>query len=867
MQRIFYLRAFKKYSKERSEKNSFGLVWNATLFFICFSMTFIMRLVLNPEGAHLPFLSYPLVAVVLVFFWRKIAVKTPEVQDFFVAFEYILGLSFACHLQMVRGDYFAFFVYFLIAICCAALLLVQPVFLWCAQVIGAIAFFVCARVSLGSITAAGLIAIGATLVIGILLGMLVWFTRMESISFSNELYSIANAADERFVGEKSSSFEALPREHGTPIEKTIQRRKSFTVVFNLSKERVEMVRENNVFSLKPGMDWDEVKNRILRCAGNPETYRTVEKFLSNAKITEEYKREDYRRTVSGVFNTYNGDRMWLNLESNLRPHPVTGAIMSTLVIEDVTEDMTVAEILKKLIINDYEILMCINRNHSNTLTYRVSGDGIVKGYTRGDYETEMVSYVTDCIADYDRERALKCGHLRQVYEELREKDVYEFVVDENLNGEIRTKRVVFSYLTPNKRTVIMQVQDITDNIKKNNETKRTLEAALEQANAANNIKIEFLSRMSHEMRTPMNAIMGLSTLIEDEVNNPEALRDYVAKIKNSSDFLLQLINDVLDMSYLEDGKMKLSEEEVSIREIMESVENLIAPMCKAKNLNYINRSDVPINTVIKTDKLRLTQIFINLLDNAVKYTNDGGRVEFNSYVVGERNGRMFYRFVVKDSGIGMSEEFVEHIFEPFSQEKESNKQCLNGTGLGLPITKGIVSMLGGNLSVSTKKDVGSTFVVDLDFDVVKEAPKVDEIADVDVDYLDGKRILVVEDNEINREIAVAILNKKGMLTDTAVNGREAVEMYDNAADLYYDAVLMDIRMPVMNGLEATRAIRKLKKPDAAIVPIIAMTANAFSDDISLSVHSGMSEHLSKPINPQLLYETLVKTIVAASKKK
>ncbi|MCQ2519337.1 MAG: ATP-binding protein [Lachnospiraceae bacterium] len=864
--KVVDLRAFKKYAQERSRKNSFGLLFNAIMFVGLFGMDFLMRLFTDPESAHYPFLAYPLVGLILWLIWKTIIIKTPKVQDLYVALEYILGVSFACHLELVREDYGAFFVFFLVMVCCASTLLIQPLLVVLAQAVGSVMFYICTRIALGEVSVAGIISIVGTGIIGILLGFLCWFVRVQSMAFSNELNYIANAADERFVGDRNDYYDNVSDNDGVGLEKTISKRRKFTVIFNLTKEHLETVKDKNVFNLKPMMDWEDLTTRILRCAANAETYKSMEAFLNGERFSTEFKEGSYKRTASGIFNTYSGDRMWLNFEMSLRPHPVTGEVMCTLIVEDITNDRILIEIFKKLVINDYELLMCINRTKRNTVAY-VASDSEVKCYAAGDYETEMVRYITGNVAEYDRERAIKNSHLRTITEKLREQDVYEFVMDECHDGEIYTKRVAYSYLTENKRTIILQLQDITDSVKKNNETKETLEKALEQARNANNVKVDFLSRMSHEMRTPMNAIMGLSNLLEDEADNPETLKEYVSKIKSSSDFLLQLINDVLDMAYLEDGKMNFSFEEISHAEMFKAVENLIAPMCREKNIEYINRTDVAAGTVIKADKLRLMQIFINLLDNAVKYTPKGGRVEFNCYDLGERNDRGFFRFIVKDNGVGMSEEFMKHLFEPFTQESSSNQQSLNGTGLGLPITKGLVEKYGGSLSVTSKKDMGSTFVVDLDFELVKEKTGSPQPAEADLGSLDEKRVLVVEDNEVNREIVDALLTKKGMMVENATNGQEALDKYEASEDYFYDAILMDIRMPVMSGIETTKQIRSMLRRDARSIPIIAMTANALSDDVALSNHSGMNEHLSKPINPQILYDTLLKCIAANNHEK
>ncbi len=860
---FFNLNAFYKYKKEIDKKNISGLWASVTLFLTVIFVDLIMRLILGPESVRLEFFVYAAVCLGLTFLWVFTRDRHPKAQDWFLIIEYIFSFTFACHCQLIYKDYRPFPIYVIIAIMIACLVLMNPFFLILGQVEGAIAYTICYYISFGGkVEPLGLVIIAAGFGIAVLAGLLLWYVRIENIAFTNEINYIATGSDDRFA-DGSKAFWEGGIKYGLLKEDDVSKRKTFTIVFNYTKNKLDSVRENNIFDLKPLMDWDEMGRRILRYAGDPKTYRSFEQFLKLDKEKLDSISNAGKRTLTGNFNIRGGDRMWLSFELSLRPHPISGEIMCTLIIEDVTEDHILTAILSKLIAHDYDMVMCVERGKYNSLIFRVRDDNEVKGTLAGDYETEMVTYITERVADYDRERALKSCHLKNVFEELKSRDTYEFVVDEHIIGEdeMRKKHFMFSYLDVNKRFLIVLEQDVTDLVRKDTEARKKLEVALSEANAANNIKTEFLSRISHEMRTPMNAIMGLASLMEDEIGNPDRLENYIAKMKASSDFLLQLINDMLDMAGIEEGHINILENDFTYKELINTVNTLIEPLCIQKNLTYTCISEIADNTVIKSDKLRVTQIFMNLLGNAVKYTHPGGRVEFNAYNVGERDGRAYYRFVIKDNGIGMSEGFLEHMFEPFTQELENNRESLNGTGLGLSVTKGIVDALGGTISVTSKKDVGTTFVVDLNFvaAVPRDVEKA-EVVELNMDELKGRKILVAEDNEINREIAVAILGRKDIIAETASNGAEAVEKFINSREDEYDVILMDIRMPKMNGLEATRKIRGLNRRDAQRVPIIAMTANAFSDDISLSAHSGMNAHLSKPINPDLLYETILKEL-------
>lgn len=533
--------------------------------------------------------------------------------------------------------------------------------------------------------------------------------------------------------------------------------------------------------------------------------------------------------------------------------------------------------------------------------------------------------------------------------------------------------------------VMVVSKEITGQVKKQMEQTQALQDALMEAQHANNAKTTFLSNMSHDIRTPMNAIIGFTTIAVSHIDNREQVRDCLQKVLSSSNHLLSLINDILDMSRIESGKVQIKEQECNISELMHNLVNIIQPQVKAKQLElFIDTYDI-INEDVFADSLKLNQMFVNLISNAVKYTPAGGTVGFriiqkNTY----RRGYGDYIFIITDNGIGMSPEFVEHIFEPFERESSTTKTGIQGTGLGMAITKNIVDMMGGKISVESEKGKGSTFTVELSLklqDIVKEAEKIKELVGlralvVDDDFdtcasvskmlkqigmraewttsgreaayraksafeegdsyhtyivdwqmpetsgietarrirgavgheapiiiltaydwsdieeeakaagitafcakplfmsdlksvllvanklvekeeesaawmqadFKGKRVLLVEDNELNREIAEEILEETGFVVESAPDGTDAVEMMKKAEEGYYDAVLMDVQMPIMDGYEATRTIRALPRKDVRTLPIIAMTANAMDEDKEAALKNGMTAHIAKPID-------------------
>ena len=395
-----------------------------------------------------------------------------------------------------------------------------------------------------------------------------------------------------------------------------------------------------------------------------------------------------------------------------------------------------------------------------------------------------------------------------------------------------------------------------------NKLRMAAEDALHVAESANKAKSTFLSNMSHDIRTPMNAIIGFTTLALSSITEQEKVKDYLGKILSSSNHLLSLINDILDMSRIESGKVVLEEQETNLAVLADELEHLLSEQAKAQGLELkVDYSKLRDRDVF-CDKTRLNQVLLNLLSNAVKFTPAGGHVSFTLTQLEQLSpGKGVYEIRVKDDGIGMTAKFAKRVFEPFERERTSTVSKIQGTGLGMAIAKNIIDMMGGTIDLHTKKGEGTEFVLRLEL-VLQTQPKPVEakqqelLPEASSEYFAGKRLLLVEDNELNREIACMILCKYGFELETAENGQEAVEMVAAAAPGYYDLVLMDIQMPIMDGHEATRRIRALENPELAKVPIVAMTANAFDEDRRAAKDCGMNGFISKPINMQEVIQAL-----------
>jgi len=541
--------------------------------------------------------------------------------------------------------------------------------------------------------------------------------------------------------------------------------------------------------------------------------------------------------------------------------------------------------------------------------------------------------------------------------------------------------------------VMVVMKEITESVRKQKEQTQALQDALMQAQHANRAKTTFLSNMSHDIRTPMNAIIGFTTIAVSHIDNKDQVKDCMQKVLSSSNHLLSLINDILDMSRIESGKVQIKEQECNISELMHNLVNIIQPQVKAKQLELFIDTFEIVNEDVVADSLKMNQVFINLLSNAVKYTPAGGTITFRiMQKTTFRHGYGDYIFIIKDNGIGMSEEFVEHIFEPFERESTVTQSGIQGTGLGMAITRNIVEMMNGTITVESKTGKGSTFTVELslklqnieknadqikelqglralvvddDFhvcdsvskmlkeigmrsewttsgreavyraqmayeegdayhtyiidwqmpelsgvetarkirsvvgndapiiiltaydwsDIEEEAKaagvtvfcakplfmsdlksallaannlldKEEEAAAWTLEDFSGKRILLVEDIELNREIAEVILEEAGFTVESAPDGTDAVAMVEKSEEYYYDAVLMDVQMPIMNGYEATRTIRNMPRKDVKDLPIIAMTANALEEDKEAALKNGMNAHISKPLNMDIFISVL-----------
>ena len=518
----------------------------------------------------------------------------------------------------------------------------------------------------------------------------------------------------------------------------------------------------------------------------------------------------------------------------------------------------------RCVTEDYMYLIDVDLDTQQEITYRLSSGDCLKDWTHGnqDYTYCITQYANTYVAEYDRDRFMKATELSTLRDVLSRQTDFYIEYDGIINGNIRQFQE--KYTMPNDRQfdhhMLISIRDITESIKERNAKEKELAEAKRMAESANNAKTAFLFNMSHDIRTPMNAIVGFTNLLEMHLDDEEKAKNYIKKIKASSEFLLSLINNVLEMARIESGKMILEESAWNIEQLSEMLLSVFEEQFKNKKLHFTEKINI-IHKDIICDSLKLKEIYLNILSNAVKYTPEGGSIsicldEFPS----EKEGISLYQCVVSDTGIGMSEEFCAHIFEEFTREMSSTESKIVGSGLGMAIVKRLVEFMNGTIHVKSRIGKGTTVTIKIPHKIAvttETSPVPSRTYENAESVFRQKRILLVEDNDLNAEIAEEILKSTGIITERAKDGLDCVHMVQEAGEDYYDLILMDIQMPHMNGYDAARAIRKMHGKQSQI-PIIAMTANAFEEDKKNAFDAGMNGHIAKPIEITKMIKTLQK---------
>lgn len=489
---------------------------------------------------------------------------------------------------------------------------------------------------------------------------------------------------------------------------------------------------------------------------------------------------------------------------------------------------------------------------TNVFSPLVEGDFEIIGYAG-----QLNAYAEQLVDASDRGKVLQTMDLEIVSGSLYTGKPYYVNYKVVIDGNTRDYQTKFcNVASADKKYIAVGTYDVSAPLA---EYLGRLTRARRQAEAVNTAKNEFLTNFSHDIRTPLNGVMGLMEMAKRNVNDVNKVSKYLESMTGETNHLQALLNDVLDISSIEDNHVSIIHQPMNITVFAEKCISIISNKIAGKEINLSNDFSHMSHPYVLGDELHLQKVLVNILDNAVKFTRDGDIVFFRINEESSDENRVSYKFEIEDTGIGIRPEFIDHIFDPFSQEFKATTSSQDGSGLGLTISKKLIDLMGGQITVKSTQGIGSKFTIYMTFDIDKETESsLMGRKPSCADSLKGLRILLVEDDNINRTITQSILQAEGAETHTASSGEEAIQMYTEADNAFYDIILMDIIMPGISGLDATREIRKLGRSDSMTIPIIATTGNAFKDDIIKSKEAGMNAHLSKPVNAKVLTETILK---------
>lgn len=532
------------------------------------------------------------------------------------------------------------------------------------------------------------------------------------------------------------------------------------------------------------------------------------------------------------------------------------------------ENLRRLEVIEGLGVN-YDTILYTNLDTEKVLPYRLS-DRIAQQF---DYENKpceflqfVRGYVNTWVHPDDRQRVLDVVSPDYIREKLANKKTYyvNYRISVENTVQFLQLRIIEVGDGDHISQVVMGCRRIDEEILREMEQKQLLEDALNRANAAIVAKNTFLSNMSHDMRTPLNAIFGFTSIAKANIDNQQLTRSYLDRIEESGHQLLELIEKVLEIAWMESEDVHFAETKCNIVDIIKEVYDSLRPATIDKNISFSLECTELKHPYVYSDPDKLRQLIRYLTNNAIRYNKNDGKISLTIKESDEISEDFsIYQIVIQDSGIGISQDFLEHIFDPFERENNTTQSQVFGVGLGLTIAKNIANRMGGDIEVSSTLGKGSTFTVTLRLRIQTDSGIDEKQSDNLYVNLPGKRILLVEDNEINLEIEKEILQGIGFVLETAINGSIAVDKLKHAKPGYFSLVLMDIQMPVMNGYEASKAIRKLEDPAMSKIPIIALSANAFESDKQMSLESGMNEHLTKPIDVPLLLNTISQFLTSA----
>ena len=626
-----------------------------------------------------------------------------------------------------------------------------------------------------------------------------------------------------------------------------------------------IVRLRHAFDLPEKCSYDKFLDSVSWDLSDSEK----EKFMANmdaSYLMDAFITGKYELWFDINKPNFEGESFWTRNTVILTQEKDTGDILGLAVVKNITsnykreeEKVYQLEIINALSI-DYTNVFMVNLMTNRIRIVRMND---VAGAFYSDelgeqyYDDALEFYIDVSVYSDDRDMMRMAFSRDNILRQLIKRETFYVNFRSNINNKLQYMKLKVVRIGDIKETgnFLLAFMNVDDEIEHEMKQKKLLQDTLSMAESASHAKTMFLSNMSHDIRTPMNAIIGFTTLALNHISEQAMVKTYLDKIKSSSNHLLSLINDVLDMSRIESGKMKINKTVSTVEKIVGDVDTVMQSQIQMKHLEYSLIKRGNLTRPVMMDGLRLNQILINIVGNAVKYTPEYGKVQFMiTEMPSISDNTSSYQFRIKDNGIGMSKKFLEKIFMPFERDENKAIAKIQGTGLGLAITKSLVDIMEGSIFVKSEEGKGSEFLVCFDLENAKEGElsveeKKENVYESSViDSFKDVRILLVEDNELNREIATELLKSVGFILDEAENGSQAVQMVNDSPAGYYKVILMDVMMPVMNGYESTKKIRSLEDKAKSNVPIIAMTANAFEEDKNQAIECGMDKFVSKPFD-------------------
>ena len=619
-------------------------------------------------------------------------------------------------------------------------------------------------------------------------------------------------------------------------------------------------------------------SKVLPCLVSQRDREIYERTLSRESLLKSYGEGHTSIRIDMPFFTQNKDIRWLRTNLQLRKNPDSNDIEGLLGISDIDEQVRTRRILQNIANDEYDYIAVIDIT-KKTISFCFISSGLTRKFKafleipcdERSYD-EFCQFVTrEWIYSDEQDIFLEKTDVRFLWSQINKSPVYSFTVRTCHHNTISFKQLKYSCMDAERNKILLKQVDVTEIAKQEQgklqeelRLRHALTIRLEreralkhQAVRANEAKTKFLSNISHDMRTPLNGIIGFTRLALRSTDMEER-EEYLKKIDLSGTFLLNLINKTLELSKIENGKLVLQMEPVDTDIITDSVVSVIQQAADTKKIKFVVHTEKQQHACILTDALRTEQILLNLLSNAVKFTPAQGKIELDIETLRVENDRIYNRYVIRDTGIGIEDTFLPHIFEPFMQENVQRGDNISGTGLGLSIVEKLVTSMGGKISVQSQSGTGTEFIVLLDFEIVEKPAHTD--VDTAPATLDGKWILLCEDHPLNTELIKLLLEKQKARVICAKNGKEGIDIFCKSSLHMFDAILMDLRMPVMDGITAATAIRRLDREDAAQIPIIAVTADAFDEALERTRSAGMNGHISKPIDAEVLYDVLMKNI-------